>query len=282
MSWRRRCGTPVPGARAGSVMAPPLSGSTRVTGHPDYVIKPLLTDVRADRRHDLSSGHGAAGLEPRPVDRQHRELVRNSFGNTATWVTAADVARVRAATSRRTSQWTLAELELSLPRLLIPDATWSATASHNPARAAGALDYTRWTSDAPQEPGMWITIALPAPVMLTEIQFDSPPIGGEEEPSRRRRFHGRTVSRCRQTESHGARQLQKVRAVAGRRRSRSRRCERASCVLRKPRRSRTVRSGRSSACGCTKHRRVANEARDVRKGEYRRHTDERTELRISA
>ncbi len=172
-------GTPVPGGRAGSVMAPSLSGSTRVTGHPDYVIKPLL--------------HGMSGpiegrtypqvMAPLGSNRDQwiadiASFVRNSFGNVATWVTATDVARVRASTSGRTSPWTLAELELSLPRLLIPDATWSATASHNSARAAGALDYTRWTSDAPQQPGMWIQIALPAPVMLTEIQFDSPPIGG--------------------------------------------------------------------------------------------------------
>ena len=172
-------GTPVPGARAGSVMAPSLSGSTRVTGHPDYVIKPLL--------------HGMSGpidgrtypqvMAPLGSNRDQwiadiASFVRNSFGNAATWVTAADVARVRASTTGRTSQWTLAELEASLPRLLIPDATWSATASHNSGRAAGALDYTRWTSDAPQQPGMWIQIALPAPVMLTEIQFDSPPIGG--------------------------------------------------------------------------------------------------------
>ena len=178
-------------------------------------------------------------------------FVRNSFGNVATWVTAADVARVRAATSGRTSPWTLAELELSLPRLLIPDATWSATASHNSARAAGALDYTRWTSDAPQQPGMWIQIALPAPVMLTEIQFDSPPIGGGRGAQPTPRFHGRTVSRSPPTGRHGARRLPKVKAVAGRRRSRSRRCERASCVSLKPQRSRTVRCGRSSACGST-------------------------------
>ena len=36
-------------------------------------------DVRADRRQDLSSGHGAARFEPRPVDRRHRELRPQQF-----------------------------------------------------------------------------------------------------------------------------------------------------------------------------------------------------------
>jgi hypothetical protein len=97
-------------------------------------------------------------------------------------VTGADVAQVRTATASRKGQWTLVELEASLPRLLMPgggpDATWTVTASHNSSRAAGALDYTRWTSDAPQQPGMWIQVALPQPAVLSEIQFDSPPTAG--------------------------------------------------------------------------------------------------------
>jgi mono/diheme cytochrome c family protein/glucose/arabinose dehydrogenase len=172
-------GTPVPGARAGVVMAPSLSGSARVTGHRDYVIKPLL--------HGMS-GPIAGTAYPQVMvpmgsntDQWIADVasyVRNSFGNSATWVSAPDVARVRAATAARKTQWTLGELEASLPRPMIPDSSWKVTASHNSSAAPGALDYTRWTSDAPQQPGMWIQIALPQPVMLTEIEFDSPPVAG--------------------------------------------------------------------------------------------------------
>jgi hypothetical protein len=35
-----------------------------------------------------------------------------------------------------------------------------------------------WSSGAPQTPGMWFQIELPQPVMLTEVEFDSPSIGG--------------------------------------------------------------------------------------------------------
>ncbi len=172
-------GTPVPGARAGVVMAPSLSGSARVTGHRDYVIKPLL--------HGMS-GPIAGTAYPQVMvpmgsntDQWVADVasyVRNSFGNSGTWVAAADVARVRAASGGRTTQWTLGELEASLPRPMIPVNAWKVSASHNSSAAPGALDYTRWTSDAPQQPGMWIQIALPQPITLTEIEFDSPPIGG--------------------------------------------------------------------------------------------------------
>ena len=172
-------GTPVPGAGAGVTMAPSLSGSARVNGHRDYVIKPLLhgmsgpIDGRTFPQVMVSMGSN--------TDQWVADIasyVRNSFGNSSTWVTAADVARVRSVTASRKAQWTIVELESSLPRPLIPDARWTVTASHNSSRAIGALDYTRWTSDAPQQPGMWIEVALPQPVVLNEIQFESPPTAG--------------------------------------------------------------------------------------------------------
>jgi mono/diheme cytochrome c family protein len=172
-------GTAVPGAQAGVVMAPSLSGSSRVNGHRDYVIKPILHGMTGQidgRSYPQVMVPLGSNTDQWIAD--VASYVRNSFGNSATWVTAADVARVRAATASRKTQWTLGELEASLPRPLIPDARWKVTASHNSGAAAGALDYTRWTSDAPQQPGMWIQIALPQPVTLAEIEFDSPPVAG--------------------------------------------------------------------------------------------------------
>jgi mono/diheme cytochrome c family protein len=187
-------GTPTPGGAAGSVLAPSLAGSARVNGHRDYVIKTLL--------------HGLAG----PVDGKaypqvmvamgtNRDEwiaditshVRNSFGNTGTFATPQDVARVRASSGDRKTPWTVAELDASLPRLLVPDASWKVTASHDerPApqanaeggfnfigNAGGALNFLGWTTGVPQRPGMWLQIEMPAPVMLTEIQFTSSSTGG--------------------------------------------------------------------------------------------------------
>jgi mono/diheme cytochrome c family protein len=186
-------GTPTPGAAAGSTLAPSLAGSARVNGHRDYVIKTVL--------------HGLSG----PIDgRVYPQVmvpmgsnsdqwvadvasfVRNSFGNTGAFVTPGDVARVREATGDRKTQWTIKEVDASLPRLLVPDEAWKTTASHDahPApqanaeggynflgNSAGALTFLGWTSGVPQQAGMWFQIELPAPFRLTEIQFTSSVIG---------------------------------------------------------------------------------------------------------
>jgi mono/diheme cytochrome c family protein len=188
-------GTPAPGATAGGLtVAPSLAGSPRVIAHRDYVIKAIL--------------HGLTG----PIDgRTYPQVmvplgsnkdqwvadvasfVRNSFGNSAAFIAPADVASVRAATGNRKTQWTVAELEASLPKALVPDSTWKVTASHDAkptpnsnaaggfnmaVSAASALTYLGWTTGEPQVAGMWLQVELPAPMSLTEIQFSSSMIGG--------------------------------------------------------------------------------------------------------
>jgi mono/diheme cytochrome c family protein/glucose/arabinose dehydrogenase len=182
-------GTPAPGGAPGATLAPSLVGSPRVNAHRDYVIKTLL--------------HGLAG----PIDgRAYPQVmvamgtnndrwiadiasyVRNGFGNSGPLVTPDDVARVRAATGDRRTPWTVVELDASLPRLLVPEAAWKVTASHDarPApqanaegaynfigNAAGALSFLGWTTGVPQQAGMWFQIELPAPRTLTEITFTS-------------------------------------------------------------------------------------------------------------
>jgi mono/diheme cytochrome c family protein len=182
-------GTPTPGGAPGSTLAPSLAGSPRVNAHRDYVIKALLhgltgpIDGRAYPQVMVAMGTN--------TDRWVADVasfVRNGFGNTGTLVTTDDVASVRAATGNRRTPWTVSELDASLPRLLVPDASWKVTASHD-ARptpqanaeggynfagdASGALTFLGWTTGVPQQAGMWFLIELPAPVMLTELQFTS-------------------------------------------------------------------------------------------------------------
>jgi hypothetical protein len=119
--------------------------------------------------------------------------VRNSFGNTGTLATSVDVARVRAASGDRKIPWKVEELDASLPRVLVSDASWKVTASHDtrPApqanaeggynflgNAAGALTFLGWTTGVPQQAGMWLQIELPAPLVLAEMQFTSSTVGG--------------------------------------------------------------------------------------------------------
>jgi mono/diheme cytochrome c family protein len=172
-------GQPMAGAEPGTTMGPPLAGSPRVQGHRDYVINALL--------HGLTGPVGGKNytevMVPMGSNKDEwiaaaASYIRNSFGNTAGYVTVADVARVRAATADRKAPWTLAELEPKLPKMIDAQPSWKASASHNADMAARALTLAGWTSGAPQAPGMWFQLELPAAMTIAEIQFDSATVAG--------------------------------------------------------------------------------------------------------
>jgi mono/diheme cytochrome c family protein len=165
-------GAPLEGAAPGTMMAPPLTGSPRVRAHRDYVIKVLLKGMMGPldgkTYRDVmvpmdNTDEWIAGIA---------SYVRTSFGNSGDLVTPADVARVRAEVAGRKGPWTTPDLDASLPRLLDSQA-WKVTASHGGDTAAGAATLRGWSSGAPQSAGMWLTVELPQPVLLTELQFDS-------------------------------------------------------------------------------------------------------------
>jgi hypothetical protein len=155
-------------------MAPRLAGSPRVNGHRDYIISAVLHGLAGpvdDRNY--TDVMVPMGTNPDDWVAAVASYVRTSFGNTSGLVTAADVKRVRTATASRKNPWSVAELEASLPKVLLPDPTWKLTASHNPTGAAGAVTLASWSSQAPQAAGMWFQIELPKAETITEIQFDS-------------------------------------------------------------------------------------------------------------
>ena len=172
-------GTPVEGA-PGSLMGPPLVNSSRVQGHRDYVIKTLLHGLTGplDGRTYQGGIMVPMGANTNEWVASIASYIRSGFGNSGWYITPRDVARVRTANATRTAPWTVSELEASLPRLLVADPTWKATASHNPQGASAAMNYSGWSSKVPQQAGMWFQLELPRPVMLAEIQFDSPPQPG--------------------------------------------------------------------------------------------------------
>ena len=157
-------------------MAPSLVGSPRVIGHTDYVIKTLLHGMTGPLE---GKTYPAGVMMPLGVNDDQwiaaiASYVRNSFGNRASFVSAADVAKARAATAARKALWTPEELEASVPRVMVAQPTWKVTASHNAQAAGGALTFTTWNTSAPQQPGMWFQVELPEAARLTEIQFESP------------------------------------------------------------------------------------------------------------
>ncbi len=165
-------GAPMEGAAPGSTLAPPLAGSPRVQGHRDYIIKVLLKGLSGP----IDGKTYRDVMVPMPGTDEWiagvASYVRSSFGNTGGMVTPADVARVRAATEARKTPWTVAELEASLPRPLDP-LQFKLSASHAAETASGAATLRGWTTGAPQAPGMWLSVELPQPVLVTEIQFES-------------------------------------------------------------------------------------------------------------
>jgi hypothetical protein len=100
--------------------------------------------------------------------------IRSSFGNNEPLVTAADVARVRAATRNRRTPWTVEELNASLPVLIQPLPTWKVSASHATENASRGLTTQGWNSGTQLQPGMWYQVELPEPTMIAEVQFMSP------------------------------------------------------------------------------------------------------------
>ena len=171
-------GAPKAGGAPGTTMAPPLAGSPRVQGHRDYVIKVILNGLTGPLDGKTyqevmvpmggSTDEWVAGIA---------SYIRTSFGNAGGMVTAADVARVRAATGKRATLWTLPEIEATLPKAIDAQAL-KFTASANADNAANAATLRGWNTGAPQQAGMWFQIELPQATQVTEVQFDSLAAGG--------------------------------------------------------------------------------------------------------
>ena len=100
-SWRARCRARAPA----STRAPSLVGSPRVLGHRDYVTHGLLAGITGPvdgQRYDETMI--PMGANPDEWIAAVGSYVRNSWGNRAPFVSAADVARVRAASSGRNDE----------------------------------------------------------------------------------------------------------------------------------------------------------------------------------
>lgn len=94
--------------------APPLAGSSWVSGPEQRLIRILLHGVRGPievrgrtyNREMLGFGRVMSDAEIASL----ASFVRGSFGGVATPVDAAQVSRIRATTSQRTTPWTAEEL----------------------------------------------------------------------------------------------------------------------------------------------------------------------------
>ncbi len=188
-------GAPKEGAAPGVTMAPALSGSARVQGHRDYIIKAVLYGITGP----LAGQTYSEVMVPMGANKDEwiaavASYVRNSFGNSAGFIKAEDVAAVRTATSGRKTSWTQPELESSLPTLIPSDLSWKASASDNAATAGNGLNYIAWSTEVPQRPGMWFQVAMPAVATVSEVQFETTAGGRSSNPTGAFAARARAVS----------------------------------------------------------------------------------------
>ena len=176
-------GMPMEGAKPGMTMAPPLAGSDTVRRHPDAIVRVLLSGLTGP------VGGKTYDAQMVPMNTNDDEwiaavgsYVRNSFGNRGTFVTAADVARLRVEAKTRTQPWTADALRASLPGSLPHREQWKLTASVNPENLKNVFDNdskSRWDTKASQIPGMWFQIELPQETALGVLRLDQGASGND-------------------------------------------------------------------------------------------------------
>lgn len=159
----------------GQTLAPALAGSERVQGHRNYVIQTLLHGQTGAVDGKSYPGNIMVGMGENDDAwiAAIASYIRNSFTNEATWVSEDDVAQARSASADRKEPWAHEVLLASLPLALDNAENWTLSASHNSEQANGAINFAGWSSQAPQTSGMWFQVNLPAPAVLSEMQFTS-------------------------------------------------------------------------------------------------------------
>jgi mono/diheme cytochrome c family protein/glucose/arabinose dehydrogenase len=170
-------GTPYGGAKPSAALAPPLAGSPTVAGYPDALISVVLKGLTGP----VNGKHYDAQMIPMENNDDQwiaavLSYIRNNFGNHSTFITAADVARVRAATANHPWPWTLMELREITPQNLTNRSEWKLTASQNPGSLDAARDgniNTAYDSRQTQAPGQWVQIELPGRTELAGLETDT-------------------------------------------------------------------------------------------------------------
>ncbi|MRI00675.1 c-type cytochrome [Kriegella sp. EG-1] len=166
----------------GLIMAPPLAGSNRVQGHPEYVIKTLLHGLQGPLAGKTYPAGIMVGNKEQSDDwiASIASYIRTNLSNKATVVSEAEVAKVRSKTTKKDGYYQYDDLINSVPELMVPDDTWKISASHavqtrvgGSASAAGAFNFEGWSTGENQKKGMWFQIELPEISVVSELRYVS-------------------------------------------------------------------------------------------------------------
>jgi len=156
--------------------APTLIGSPRVLGSHERLGRIVLNGLKGPidgETYIAAMASMAANDDAWIAD--VLTYVRNSWGNQAERITAAQIADVRAACKDRAQPWTIEELTPFDP-VLTGRERWKLTSDRNQSALGGCVDgdaSTRWTTGEPQRPGRWLVIELPEAVEVAEIDLEA-------------------------------------------------------------------------------------------------------------
>lgn len=161
----------------GQLMAPSLADNPRVEGSLSILGRIALGGLQGPIQGKTYGGVIMAPLNAN--DDQYiadvLSFVRNSFGNSAPLVTAEKIALLREQDTDRTGYWTVDELENRFSHPFSDKSQWKLSASHGSNAALENLvngdekPEARWTSEQPQQPGMWVQIELPELTEVSEV-----------------------------------------------------------------------------------------------------------------
>lgn len=166
---------------SGDLIAPAFSGSPRIQGHPEYIVKTLL--------HGLTGAIEGKEYEGVMISMANNDdewvasvvsYLRNDFGNRGSFVSPEYVASIRKATANRTANYQFEELVNEVPKALVPQESWKLAASSTALQGVGStrdpayiFTFKGWQTDGPQKPGDWFQIEFPTAQQVAEIQFDT-------------------------------------------------------------------------------------------------------------
>ena len=173
-------GTPT-GAAGGQLIAPAFSGSPRVQGHLEYIVKTLL--------HGLTGAIEGKEYEGVMIamssnDDQYiaavASYIRNDFGNSGSFVSADYVAKIRKDTEQKDGNYQYDALLAEVPKVLAPQDNWKVTASSTSLQGVGStrdpsyvFGFKGWKTDGNLKNGSWFQVELPKAAALTELSFES-------------------------------------------------------------------------------------------------------------
>lgn len=173
-------GTPI---GEGLVMAPALTGSSRIQAHPEYVIKTVMHGLSGP----IEGKSYPAGVMVGNKEQSDEWIsaitsyIRQNLSNSASMISEERVGKVREKTKDRSTPYSYQELIGSVPQVIVPSDKWKVTASHSvPTRIGGtaapasAFNFEGWSTGERQKNGMWFQIEFPGSMQISELHFNAP------------------------------------------------------------------------------------------------------------